>query len=118
MEIDESFTASAPARQGDLIARANFEQRQPFDRFGVIVTADCDMERARPEHQLTFLRILPVAEYVRHVWCRKKLHDLMTRLRNDTTALFNRLSYENEPSQLPVTPAQLVDWLSSLCGRF
>jgi len=113
MEIDRSFTSSAPARQGDLIARANFEQRHCFDRFGVIVTADCDMERARPDHQLTFLRIVPVAEYMMHIWCRRKLHDLTARLRNDTASLFNRLSQENEPTWSSMTSDQLADWLSS-----
>lgn len=113
MELDETFSTSAPARQGDLIARANFEQRHPFDRFGVLITADCDLERTRPETQLTFLRIVPVPDYVKHVWCRKKMHDILKRMAHDTTALFNRLSRDDEPTRLPIKPERLVDWLCS-----
>jgi hypothetical protein len=113
MELDETFTTSAPARQGDLIARANIERRHPFDRFGILITADCDLERTRPETQLTFLRIVPVSEYVKHVWCRKKMHDFLKRMGLDTTMLFNRLSRDDEPTRLPIKPERLIDWLSS-----
>lgn len=113
MEIDKSFNPTEQPRQGDLIARSNFEQRHHLDRFGVIVTADCDLERARPEHQITYLRIAPVTEYVNHVWCRKKLHDVLKKMRTDAAATFNRLLKLSAPDQLPLPPERLVEWLIS-----
>lgn len=113
MEIEPAFAPSDRARQGDLIARSRLEDRHPFDRFGVVVTADCDMERARPEHQITFLRVVSVSEYVNHVWCRKKLSSLLTKLRNDTAGLLNRVSLAADPNRLPISSERLAEWLKA-----
>src|SRR4051812_42943364 len=70
MEIETTFSPSEPIKQGELIARANFETCHPFDQIAVVVTADCDLERVRPDHHVTLLRVVPVSDFVQHVWCR------------------------------------------------
>lgn len=112
MEIDPAFSVTQPIRQGDLIACSQTASRHPFDRFGVIVTADCDLERLRPDHQVTFLRVAPVTDYVRHVWCRKKIHALLSTLQKDAATSFNTISQKLDPQRVQLLPRRLAEWLS------
>src|SRR5262249_23522247 len=103
MEIERSFLTSEPLSQGDLIALSNFENRHPLDRFGVIITADCDIERARPDHLVTFLRIAPVFDYICHVWSRKKIHILLKQMTITAAAMFDRLSRAVDTDRSPIS---------------
>lgn len=91
LELDPEFKAGCPVCQGDLIGIADWTQSGLLDRFGVIITADCDIQRARPGKQIVFLRVITQREYVDYYWAKEKLEKERDRFINDLTSMANRL---------------------------
>jgi hypothetical protein len=63
-ELDPEFKREQPIRQGDLIGFWDWNSLPPLSRFGVILTADCDIENGRPDQELVYARIISQSDYI------------------------------------------------------
>jgi hypothetical protein len=61
--VDEKVTPNAQLRQGDLIA---FQTEDKLRKYGVVVTADCDLENKKHARLIT---VVPIVELVDVVEC-------------------------------------------------
>jgi hypothetical protein len=72
-EWEPTIAPEVPFRQGDAIAWGNWRQRDGWDRFGVILTADCDIAQGRVSQFLTYLPIIDAGVYLNEVWAKNRL---------------------------------------------
>ncbi len=121
VELDSDFKISWPIRQGDVFGFWDWRNRPPLSRFGVIITADCDIENGQQDQELVYLRIVSQSDYVDVFWSRSKLvaareqalRDLipqLNRLRRESDAEAENLSYSDVPSWITNnTPDVITD---------
>jgi hypothetical protein len=74
---------SEPIRQGDVIQW--LQPTSPWDRFGVVVTADCDIAQGKHRGVLSYSPVLTLDDYLSQIWLgdhvRKQLRAHLPRVR-------------------------------------
>jgi hypothetical protein len=111
MELDPSFRPEWPIRQGDVIGFWDWNCRLPYDRYGLIITADCDIAQGRPDQHLVFLRIISVSDYAEVIWSREKIHKYLDQHLNEITSTVNRLRRLSDSSSIDINSADVVEWI-------
>ena len=61
--VEDKVTPASQLQQGDLIA---FRSDDPLRRYGVIVTADCDLEHKKHARLVTMVPVIELGELVEH----------------------------------------------------
>jgi hypothetical protein len=72
-EFDLALPKEAPIRQGDVIGFWDWSTRKPTERFGLVITADCDIAQERAFDSICYLRIIPVPDYLHLFWAPRML---------------------------------------------
>ncbi|WP_205918457.1 hypothetical protein, partial [Pseudomonas viridiflava] len=64
-------------RQGDIISRiVHLHDQKPERRWGMVVTADCDIAQNKANNKYTWLEIVPAEEYVQYHWAPDMLRKM------------------------------------------
>ncbi|HEV2550426.1 MAG TPA: hypothetical protein VGU20_24145 [Stellaceae bacterium] len=113
MELDLDFRAGSPIWQGDLLGFEDWTRAHPLEKYGVIITADCDIQRARPEQELVFLRVITQADYIDVVWSRSKLERARDKLVHDTTQMVNRLRKAVDAEATALDETDVARWITT-----
>jgi hypothetical protein len=113
VELDANFKIGQPIRQGDLLGFWDWRVRPPLARYGVIITADCDIANGRKDQELVYLRIIPQKDYVDAIWSRAKLTIARSKAFKDLAPQINRLRAQDNPSSVHLTEAEVQDWVAS-----
>jgi len=71
----ETFRSSDPLRQGDV-----FRCATDAEVYGILVTADCDIEHGKHGGELTLIMAYPPSRYVREWWSRSEFARLRSKL--------------------------------------
>ena len=113
VELDLEFKIGQPIRQGDVFGFWDWRARPSLAKFGVIVTADCDIENGRSDQDLVYLRIISQADYIEVFWSRAKLEIARKKSVDDLVGQVNKLrrSLNSEASDLTV--AEMEQWIAS-----
>lgn len=99
-----------PLRQGDVFALWNPDTRDPHDRVGVIVTADCDIRHGKTKGQITYLPIVPMRAYLFGEFAAQHLKSrLESSLKSANEEIARVFSLAKSP-QKSISPEALLDW--------
>jgi hypothetical protein len=107
------FRIDQPIRQGDVFGFWDWRTRAPLARFGVIITADCDIENGRPDQELVYLQILAQSDYVDIFWSRSKLTVCRKKAVYDVLGQVNKLRHARDNNALALTIPDIEQWIAS-----
>jgi hypothetical protein len=110
LELDPDFRSGHPIWQGDLLGFGDWERAHPLERYGVIVTADCDIQQARPDRDVVYLRIVSQKDYIDFLWAKEKLEKIRDRCLADATEMINRLRRQQEPEVVDLELSEVDRW--------
>ena len=101
---------SDPFRQGDIICLGpRGPQTEP--RWGVIITADCDIAQQKMGDFFTFVNIVTARYYVEVIWAEEELLKLRSRLANSMVATILATERLRDPNVRPLRVRDLLDWV-------
>jgi hypothetical protein len=109
LELDITFKAEAPLRQGDILGFWDWSTKAPLDRFGIIITPDCDIAQGSPTQSLLYLRIITQTDFIRTIWARRKLEKLDKKNLLDLVGIINRI--RSNAGQIELTPEEISLWV-------
>lgn len=113
MELDPNFRTTWPIQQGDAFGFWDWRTRQPLNRFGLIITADCDIENGHPDQELVYLRIVSQSDYVDIFWSRAKLLIARRNALRDLVPQLNKFRTEFLPEVEPLGESDVLSWVIS-----
>jgi hypothetical protein len=113
LELDRDFKRNWPIQQGDVFGFWDWRSRPPLNRFGLIVTADCDIENGQPDQELVYLRIVAQSDYVDIFWSRSKLLGAREQALRGLVPQINRLRRGIDPDAEPLQTAEVLSWIVS-----
>jgi hypothetical protein len=113
VELDLNFRPDWPLRQGDLLGWVGWEERPPLDRFGLVITADCDIAQGRPDQELVYLRVITVWDYLNIFWSRQKLSLLWERSITELATRTNSLRRAADSTATEISASAIITWLKT-----
>jgi hypothetical protein len=99
-----------PLRQGDVF-EWRLQQNDPWRRWGVIVTADCDLHRSKHRGVLSYVPILSIDAFLSTHWIPDQVERQFEHHGNSTRALINRVSGRGEGEDTGISLGAFSDWL-------
>lgn len=111
-ELEAHLSIDLPIRQGDIFAWSNWIERDGWDQFGIIVTADCDIAQQRSSDFFTYLPILSLKSYIEQVWVKERLTKLMVSHQRLITDEIHRFHLRINPSALKLEAGALHRWVT------
>lgn len=114
MELDPDFKIGSQIWQGDLLGFGDWDHSEPLNKYGVIITADCDIQRARPEQELVYLRVVTQPDYVDTIWSRSKLELARQKALNDLMQMINRHRLQSDPKAIALGMMEVEKWITSV----
>ena len=110
-ECEPYLSPDAPIGQGDIFAWGNWSERDEWDQFGMVVTADCDIAHDRASNFLTYLPILSLAAYVKLVWVRQRIAKLLVQHQRQTSEEIHRLHLKLNPGATKLESVVSNRWI-------
>lgn len=106
MECEQAHDANA-LRQGDIFAAHPGTQnwQDPWRRFGVIISADCDLAQGKTGPNLVYIPIVGLHTYIKDVWlpsqieglsksCQQKLEKALSSARGKQISVRHAMAWE------------------------
>src|SRR5688500_17245360 len=106
-ELDELFSSDKPVLQGDICEFGSAHPAYPNHRFGVIITADCDLANKSAYQPAAYLRVVPLLTYVEDVWGPEQLARVVQRCSSEVCSEVNILRRAIDVGCLPLTESHL-----------
>ena len=113
VELELNFRTDWPIRQGDVFGFWDWRSRPPLNRFGMIISADCDIANGQPDQELIYLRIIPQSDYVDIFWSRTKLLGAREQALRDLVPQLNKLRRDNMPDAEAIDSFSVSAWVMS-----
>jgi hypothetical protein len=110
MDACDYLNVDEPIRQGDLFAWGDWQDRPYGDRFGVVLTADCDIANSKIGNFLTYLRVITLHDYVLNVWTRDKIDRLHRRYCSQFCDLVNAMHLRLNVSAIKIPVEATTTW--------
>jgi len=100
-----------PLLQGDVFKWASAHHKRPWSTYGVVVTADCDLVKAKTRGMVSYIPALVMEDYIWHHWKEGKFEKVL----ESASAKFcnrinNRLGKLNAAAN-PISQNALIQWL-------
>ena len=111
MELDPDFRIDWPIRQGDIFGFRAWDQQPPLQRYGVVVTADCDIAQGRPDQELVFVKIVTQFDYIDMFWSRSKLERAEKRAFDGWGPRLNKIRRELDATVSDLTRSEVEQWV-------
>jgi len=111
LQLDSDFHPGWPVRQGDILGFWDWAQLPPLQRFGVVITADCDLANGRSEQDLAYLRIISQIDYIDIFWARTQLAKQFKKHLEELTQKINRLRQIKQAAISLFSQDDIVDWV-------
>lgn len=101
-------------RQGDIISRMVHSQGKKSERkWGVVVTADCDIAQNKSNNKYTWLEIVPSEEYMRYHWAPDMLRRIIKKHFNPCLEYLNIQIKKSELGVNTLDEDGFREWLNS-----
>jgi len=113
VELDLEFKRGQPIRQGDVFGFWDWRTKPSLARFGLVITADCDIENGQPDQDLVYLRVITQADYIEIFWSRAKLGVVRKTNVRDLTGQINKLRRARDAGAPDLTIAEVEQWITS-----
>lgn len=95
--------------QGDLIHKPAAGDQKA--RWGIIITADCDIAQDKAGSHLSYLNIVTMADYLENVWPAETLRKLRKKLLAEVMAICNNAVTGLNAGLNDLSARELLEWL-------
>lgn len=102
---------SNDVRQGDLICKKLPGEPDKYE-YGVIANADCDLANKKHGGNLTWLRIITLAEYYERYWIPEKAGKILEKQLKGILSAVNAQINRLESGLRPLDSTMLCEWLA------
>lgn len=110
-ECDAIDDPLSELRQGDVF-EWNGPAADPWRRYGIVVTADCDIAHEKNAGILSYVPLLAVTDYLAAFYLPKQIARLLIRVDEKLVSLVRGLQSANLPAfPSPLTPDVVTSWL-------
>jgi hypothetical protein len=107
----EEITDDRPICQGDIFERLTGSE-DPWGRFGVVVTASCDIAQEKHRGILSYVPILPITDYLRLFYLPKLLERGLRPLAEELTREIHEYQAKNLPEfPQPLSEQASLEWV-------
>lgn len=101
-------------RQGDIICRVvRSLESSPQRKWGVVITADCDIAQKKANDRYTWLEVIPVEEYLEYYWSSDSLRKVLTKQSKTCLDYLNAQIKKSGSAFSDITDSSLREWLAS-----
>lgn len=107
----ETISSNIPMRQGDIFRWSNAPSRDPWDRTGVILTADCDIAQRKTQDFYTYVPLITLEQYIRDVWAARKLGSLVAKKLTRMIELVLKFHRVLNTAATPLSETAAIDWM-------
>jgi hypothetical protein len=113
MEIDCSLADDdLPLRQGDIFTWVDRGRERPWRTFGIVITADCDLQQEKTNGQLSYLPILTFEDYIWTFWRVEKFSPVFHRLQKKAVDRLNSVLTRLKTDQKAISEEAGLAWIS------
>jgi hypothetical protein len=115
IECEELDDPNLPLRQGDVLEWANDHNSDPWRRWAIVVTADCDLAHQKHAGLLACVPVLLHEDYLALFSLPARLDRAKAQLMERTVGLIRRYQGENRPDfPLEMSDEAIVAWLDAV----
>jgi hypothetical protein len=100
-----------PLRQGDIFAWADRARERPWRTFGLVITADCDLQQGKTKGILSYLPILTFEDYVWTFWRVEKFEGVRDRLKKKALDRLNKVLLRLNPNRKALSEEAGLAWI-------
>ena len=103
-----------PVRQGDILCTRAFDEQGNDGlarKWGVIVTADCDIAQGKMGGLFTYLTIVTAQEYLEHIWATDQIAALNRRWGQKAIDIIHAADRKRDRKVKPLRLLQLLNWI-------
>tara|TARA_R110002124_G_scaffold276334_2_gene447071 strand:+ start:223 stop:1068 length:846 start_codon:yes stop_codon:yes gene_type:complete len=97
--------------QGDIVASADLHGA---DQIGMIITADCDLDKSKHGGLISAIRIVSINQYLNDVWSREQIHQYREQSIKEIANAFNSQLLKTNPHKQIVSFGEMERWLKSV----
>lgn len=110
----ESYPDDDDIRQGDIICRVvRSAESSPQRKWGVVITADCDIAQKKATDRYTWLEVIPIEEYLEDYWSSDSLRKTLTKQSKICLEYLNAQIKKSDLTLSNITEESLREWLAS-----
>ena len=106
---------SPDLKQGDIFEFLHENRGDYRERYGVVITADCDIKKERAPF-ISYLPIYGMEEYAEHIWFPEICDDFVNQAKETMAERINRKRAKVSNSAKPMSSDAVAAWASRL-GR-
>lgn len=107
----EPATDASPLRQGDVFEWLTRKDADPFRQFGVIVTADCDLARAKHQGIISCVPILPLRDYFRMFHLPRRVKSSLSQVGDELVAVVRKAQERMPEFPEPMSKDAALGWV-------
>lgn len=107
-------TDDLPLRQGDVIEA--LAPADPESRFGVVVTADCDIAQLKHNNTVSYVPLFVLPRYVAAFYIPRRLERILKQLREDLTRRATTIRQQQHPDSAPFSEGAIDVWVEGADG--
>jgi hypothetical protein len=109
-EVDE-VQDDSPLRQGDVFIWIDSHFSKPWNTYGVVVTADCDLAQRKTFGQVSYIPVLTFDDYIWNFWRPKYCDKHLARIEREVGQSTLEVLKKVNPDQREISPAVLRSWI-------
>jgi len=103
--IDDSI------RQGDILCWPDWQRRPPWEQFGLVLTADCDIAWGKSSNFYSYVPLLTIDSYVDKIWGQKKAQSKLEKIIRKITSSLNARSANSGDGPRDFSQGAIVQFL-------
>jgi hypothetical protein len=101
-----------PLLQGDIFKWTGAFHERPWSTYGVVVTADCDLVKAKTRGMVSFVPALVMEDYIWHHWKEGKFEKALESASSKLSSKINKRIEKMAPSSKSISQEAAMEWLN------
>ncbi|WP_018096620.1 hypothetical protein [Sinorhizobium meliloti] len=101
----------APLRQGDIFLWVGHNNVQPWSNYGVVVTADCDLEQNKTHGRLSYIPAVTMDHYIWMYWVPSKFDSTLKDLATKASTRISRIIKKVDEAHAGVSVEAILSWI-------
>jgi len=110
----EPATDDLPLRQGDVFAWLTRAEVGPFRQFGVIVTADCDIAQEKHRGIISYVPVMPLADYLRQFDLPRRVERALGSVGEELVAAVRGVQAKIPEFPEPMSQEAVLGWVEGV----
>jgi hypothetical protein len=110
MEVTNDIKPAGPLRQGDIL-RWDRRDGTVWTEYGVVVTADCDLEHNKMRNWVSYVPLVRFESYVSDVWGPDYVEKKVSKILESAVSTIRSAHAETKPGAT-LTASAVADWIN------